>query len=108
MSKPKTRQPKAPRPTLAMTINHGDGSTTEIHLLNPGEAFPNFGGSKHACVAGNTASLITRTRNVMTSDFERDIYAPAFWKWMANLINRDNEGQPITGVTATVPEAAEK
>lgn len=96
---------KAPRNTLALTLQFkGGGATTEIeiHTLNPGEAFPNFGGSKHACVAGKTASLITRTKNIGVSDFEMDIYNKEFWAWIGRLITR--EGLKDTEITVKVPE----
>jgi hypothetical protein len=71
----------------------------EIHLLNVGEVFEGFGGSKHPLVAGRnfatgekqkkpTASLIVRRRGVMgIEDKELDIHNPNFWAWMARMLN---------------------
>lgn len=85
------KKPSEPRKTLAMTINHSDGSKTEIHTLNPGEAFEGFGGSSRPLVVmGKTASIITRTTGVGISDYERDIYDPNFWEWIAKLINNSD------------------
>lgn len=99
---------KAPRNTLALTLEfegNGTKSKIEIHTLNPGEAFPNFGGSKHACIAGKTASIITRTFNVGTQDYEQDIYAPDFWSWIGRLITRtDQDGKPFDSkITVVLP-----
>lgn len=104
MSK-KTPAAKAPRNTLAMTIRFKDGSSTEIHMLNPGEHFANFGGSSRGVTAGKTASIITRTKNVGISDFELDIYAPNFWEWISRLIN--NKDGTVTAEMPGVANVAE-
>jgi hypothetical protein len=96
---------KAPRNTLALTLQFkGAGTTTEIeiHTLNPGEAFPNFGKFKYAAVAGETASIITRTKNVDTSDLEMDIYDKNFWAWIGRVIARD--GLKDVEITVKTPE----
>ncbi len=73
--------------------------THEIHLLNVGEVFDGFGGSRHPLVAGQdfqtgekhkkpTASLVIRRIGAMgLEDKERDITDPAFWAWMARMLN---------------------
>jgi len=86
--------------TLCMTVVCRDGAEVEVHMLNPKDSFPNFGGSKHSLVPGKTASAITRTKTAMhKEDIEHDIYSPDFWKWIARLINKRDET-----ITATVPE----
>lgn len=94
---------------LIMTIRFS-GSTdeaTEVHLLNVGDIFEGFGGSRHQLVAGHdfntgkrhkkpTASLILRRRSRMgCEDVERDIHDPQFWSWIARIINGE-----IGGITA--------
>lgn len=73
---------------LTVTVPNEDRPTTvEVHLLNPRECFPNFGGSSQGIVATKTASLITRSNSIMREDVERNIYDPNFWAWIAKLIN---------------------
>jgi hypothetical protein len=68
----------------------GSGIRVEVHLLNPGDNFPLFGGSsKGLTVTGNKASTITRvlyTDSGNTRDIEWDLAAPSVWVWVAELI----------------------
>ena len=86
---------------LTITNTGEFARTTELHLLNPGECFPSFGGSSRGLVVRKTASLITRTRHPdgCVYDIERDIHDPAIWAWLSRLLN-DN-----TGITTAVPAA---
>lgn len=81
-----------------LTISIGN-ETHEIHMLNVGDVFEGFGGSRHPLEAGRdfhtgtkhrkpTASLVVRRISPMiTEDKEHDINDPAVWKWIARLIN---------------------
>lgn len=61
--------------------------TVEIHLLNVGQTFVGFGGSKRGLTARKTASLITRHKAPWgTHDIEYDIDNPRPWKWVEELI----------------------
>jgi hypothetical protein len=86
-----------------LTITLPGQVETEIHLLNPGENFPGFGGSRHGLTVRKTASLITRTRHTgpdgFTDDIELDIHEPGVWKWLARLINGE-----VPGTTAATKE----
>lgn len=80
-----------------LTIKFPDKSTVAVSMLNPGEFFPDFGGSRSGLVVGKTASLITSRRSPMgTVDRELDIHDPEFWAVIAKLINGE-----IKGATAT-------
>lgn len=68
----------------------------EIHVLNSGDVFENFGGSKHGLVAQKTASLVVRSRGVDLRDVEYDIYDAGVWAWIGRLI----DGQLVTVVRA--------
>lgn len=77
--------------------------TYEIHMLNPGEHFPLFGGSSRGLYAGKTASLIVREHSPNAiRDTESDISAPHFWRYIAELINGEKHAQAI------LPEAAQE
>lgn len=70
-----------------LTLTCG-GETVEIHMLNPGQLFDKFGGSRSGLVVGKTASLITRRISAMgIVDRELDIYDADIWEWLARLIN---------------------
>jgi hypothetical protein len=92
-----------------LTLKYGEteSETTEIHMLNVGEVFEGFGGTRHPLVAGRdyttgekhkkpTASIVTRRRGVMgVEDKELDIFSPSFWEWIARLINDNREGEVV-------------
>jgi hypothetical protein len=85
--------------TLCMTVKCADGTSVEVHMLNPGDSIPHFGGSKHSLVAHKTASIVTRTQTSMSrEDYERDVYDPDFWRWIARLINGE-----VKEITAETP-----
>lgn len=69
-----------------------DGKTSvQIHMLQPGEFFPHFGGRKSGLYAGTTASLVTRWVAASgLKDTEYDIADPRPWKWVEELINWHN------------------
>ena len=95
-----------------LTLRFGK-ETHEIHMLNVGELFEGFGGSKRGLVVGEnqppkkrTASLIVRRNSVMgTEDKEMDIHDPTFWAWMARMLNGSgpdeatvDTGHPVVGL----------
>lgn len=60
----------------------------EVHVLNAGEFFEGFGGSRHGLVVRETASLITRWISPFDfKDTEWDIHDPRPWKWFDELVN---------------------
>jgi hypothetical protein len=70
-----------------------DRANFEVHMLNPKEHFPNFGGSKHALVVGKTASMVIRSEYIESGqlvDDECDINDPVIWAWIADLINNND------------------
>jgi hypothetical protein len=72
-------------------------------MLNVGDQFEGFGGSKHPIVAGRdfatsakqkkpTASLLIRLTTAMgVSDMERDIHDADFWRFICRCINGGEE-----------------
>lgn len=74
-----------------LTIKTGDNTTTEIHLLHPGEIFPEFGGSSRGLAVKKTASLITRadTGAGGREDVERAITDKNVWEFISRCINGD-------------------
>lgn len=82
-------------------------STYEVHTLNVGERFPNFGGSRHDLIARKTASLIiSRHSPHDRSDTEYDIHNPHAWAWIAKLINDRSIKVTASSAKADVEEAA--
>jgi hypothetical protein len=74
----------------------------EVHMLNPKEHFPGFGGSRHPLVVGKTASMVVRSVSNVSGvliDTEYDIHDASIWTWIANLINQNDEV-----VSAEAPE----
>lgn len=66
-----------------------DESKYEVHLLNPGEWFQNFGGSRHALQAKKTASLIVRrTSPHGLTDIEYDLRDESVWEWLNWLMKQ--------------------
>ena len=71
-----------------LTIKMSEKEYTEIHLLNPRETLPEFGGNRHGLIVGKTASLVLLRRGVWgCNDTEYDIHDKGVWKWIADLIN---------------------
>lgn len=71
----------------------GPHSRIEVHVLNPRESMPGFGGSRSGLLVGKTASIVTRTiQNGMQTDVERDIHDTFFWKYIVDAINGEFEG----------------
>lgn len=69
---------------------HKEGSfTVEIHLLNPGQTFPFFGGSSRGLTVRKTASMIVRTKHPMVGirDLETEIHDMSIWQWVSGLVN---------------------
>jgi len=59
-----------------------------IYLLNPGDCFQGFGGSKSGLVAKKTASLIVRESGPYgTEDVEYDINKANVWKSIFNVVS---------------------
>lgn len=61
-------------PTPVLVMQDKPGTTrVELYLLNPGDHFPEFGGSRHSLVVKKTASLVVRERSPWsTRDTEYD------------------------------------
>lgn len=87
-----------------LTIKIGEKHSTEIHMLNPREVFEGFGGSRHGLVVKKTASLITRVREGMLIDTERDITDRHVWEFIAKCINGEI---PATAVVDSREEKKE-
>lgn len=91
--------PETVKPVL--TVKFGT-ETHKVYLLNVGDHFPNFGGSRQGLVVGEnqpkgkkTASIIYQRISAMgTHDMERNIYDPVFWAWIARLIGGEEEHRP--------------
>lgn len=85
-----------------LTIKTSATTETEIHMLNPRECMPRFGGSRSGLVVGETASLVTRAKTAgMQQDVEREITDPFIWDYIARCINGEIK------VTATVIDKEE-
>lgn len=78
-----------------LTIKIGENHSTEIHMLNPGEVFDGFGGSRHGLAVKKTASLITRVREGMLQDTERDITDKHVWEFIAKCINGEIKAEAL-------------
>lgn len=65
------------------------GVTVEVYLLNPGDYFEGFGGSRHGLVVRKTASLIIRTKHQAWGfrDVEYNVNDKEAWKAVAEGIN---------------------
>ena len=91
-----------------------ESHTYDIHMLNVGETFWRFGGSRHGLTAGRdfatgnrqrkpTASMVVRTKTRMTQeDVEYDIYAPDVWAYIAKMLNE------VDGIEASAPNEKEE
>lgn len=62
----------------------------EVYILNPGDYFEGFGGSRHGLVVRKTASLIIRTKHQDWGfrDVEYNVNDKEAWKAIAKGINR--------------------
>lgn len=91
------------KPVLTITSTETQKVVAEVYLLNPGEFFEGFGGSRHPLPIRKTASLITRSiQGGCISDTEYDITSGTPWAWIARLIN-----DKTLKITAAGPEGAE-
>lgn len=76
-----------------MEFVHGaasaSGVTIEVYILNPGDWFEGFGGSRHGLVVQVTASLIIRTKHEAWGfkDVEYNVNDKQAWKSIAEGIN---------------------
>jgi hypothetical protein len=90
-----------------------DDLTYEIFMLNIGDVFEGFGGSKHPLTVGRefvtgyrekkpTATMIVRERGPMgLKDTTYDIHDLRIWRWIAALINdTPAEGETVAEVAA--------
>lgn len=92
-----------PKPVLTIVSVETGRVVSEIYALNPGQTFPNFGGSRHGLTVRKTASLIVRnTQAGCITDTEYNVDDGHVWAWLARLIT-DKSIQ----VTAKGPEGAE-
>jgi len=105
--------------TKVLTLRFGE-DRHEIHLLNIGDRFEGFGGSRHPLIAGHnfatgeklkrpTASLVIRRHSAMgQEDKEMDIDDPVFWAWMARMLNGAGPDEALVdGKTAEAARQAE-
>jgi hypothetical protein len=84
-----------------------DDYTYEFHMLNVGDHFPRFGGSRQGLIAGEgqpkgkrTASLVLRRISKMGStDTEYDIGAIEPWQFLCRCIN-----DPDMNATGELPD----
>jgi hypothetical protein len=74
-----------------LKVSAPGGETFELYLLNAGESFRGFGGSRSGLLVTKTASLIIRHRNKsgMQADTEYDIADKAVWTTVAGWFNSD-------------------
>lgn len=75
--------------TKVLTLKIGP-SILEVYMLNPGQRFDGFGGSRGGLTVSKTASLIVRTSHgpmSMIRDTELDITDDWFWQTIAKCIN---------------------
>ena len=99
-----------------LTVKFGD-ETIEPHMLNPGDVFEGFGGSRHPLIAGldfatgekqkrQTASLVMRREGPMgMADKEFDIHDATVWAWIARMINGvDLNGQEVRPESCEGPQ----
>lgn len=86
-----------------LTVKLDAGTSYELHMLNPRETFPGFGGSRAGLLVGKTASLVSRmhTPNT-TSDTEHDIHDPVVWEAIGRWINQGTAMAALK-VLATTP-----
>jgi hypothetical protein len=90
---------KMPTPILTLAIKEGK-HRTEVYLLNPGECFPRFGGSRHGLIVRKTASLIIRSNSGYDmKDTEYDLADPGAWNHLRKLL-----GNPDKVRLENVPE----
>lgn len=54
----------------------------EVYLLNPGNHFDRFGGSRQGLVVRKTASLIVRTHSMGLRDVEYDLGDEVMWGYI--------------------------
>lgn len=65
-----------------------EGSTLEVHMLNPGQHFEGFGGSSRGLTVGKTASIVTRLHDVSgVTDTERNLDDGFLWGFIAKCIS---------------------
>lgn len=63
-----------------------NGTRTQVYLLNAGDWFPGFGGSRSGLVAVKTASLIVRqTGNMGLTDTEYTVNDQKVWNRIFNV-----------------------
>ena len=73
--------------TLKCTDEPDTKTRWHIHMLNPGEIFPRFGGSSAGLLVRKTASMIVQRRSPFDcTDTEYSIYDPKIWEWMTKGI----------------------
>ena len=77
----------------------------EVHLLQPGQTFPGFGGSRQGLTVRKTASVITRSKDVHgIRDVEWDATDADLWGWVQSLLRNPDFVQ--TGTIAHDEDAA--
>lgn len=75
-----------------LTLTFAEGNRLEVHMLNPGEHFPGFGGSRQSLVVGKTASLVLRKiGRTGREDSERDIHDARFWNMIGGMLDGTGE-----------------
>jgi len=90
---PKSKEPPRDCTIPVLTVTLGAGHKVNLYMLNPGDHFPGFGGSRTGYVCGRTATLIMQEQSpMMTNDVACDIFEPSVWQWIAKHINTDPSG----------------
>jgi hypothetical protein len=104
-AKPRAKERRNPMvPVLTVTL--GAGHKVNLYMLNPGDHFANFGGSRTGYLCGKTATLIMQECSPMTThDVACDIFEPSVWQWIAKHINTDPSG--IAWIGDDAPQFAE-
>jgi len=87
---------------LTLTFAEGATEEIEVHVLNVGDRFPGFGGSRHDLIVKGGPSIVVRRYGGPADTLEDKEYGiadPEFWAWMGRLV-----AEPGTGITATAEE----
>jgi hypothetical protein len=74
-------------------IIKSESTTFEVYILNEGEVFKGFGGSKRGLLVQRGASLIIRRydhESGSMEDGEHDVNDPGIWKSLVNIMNQDH------------------
>lgn len=80
-----------------LELKHPGGTVWEYHILQPGEVFPGFGGSRHGLLVKKTASLVVRERGAHgLRDVEYAINNPKAWHTLRYALANPKDGWTIS------------